>query len=909
MIDPKKTLLSGSPIFLIDGSSFLYRAYYGMRPLHTPDGKPVQAVYSFCRMIKKLANNFNPQYVALVWDSKGKTTRHEMFEDYKATRQAPPSDIFDQKEYIQQFADLVGIAQLEQSGLEADDLMYSLAKEQADAGETVVFVTSDKDMGQALTDKILMFDSFKDKLIDPQEFEAMMGFPVKKLPFYFSLLGDASDNIPGVRGIGKKTAVQLVNQFYSLEDMYARIDEIDKNRVKNALIENKDNAFLSRKLFLLQYNPTGLQKEDLAFDIKNWKQALPLFQELNFKSLIKEVSPQAVRVLTPQEKLETLKKHNFELVTTEQQLQNMVNALQEKKAFAVDTETDSARPLECNLVGVSFSADESKAYYVPIMHKTDELQLSFEIVKQYIKPLLEDKTIKKYLHNAKFDMLVFAHHDIHLQGLAVDSMLAANLVTPDWQRVGLKQLADYYFDEKMLSYADVVREKKLKNFSYVDLETSLYYSANDSLQTLKLTQLFMPKLEEQKQHELFYSIEMPLVQVLFSMEQAGIYFDVEQLKALDEKVIQELSLLEEQILGFVTETGMDTINLNSPKQMQELLFVHLQLPPQRKSKKGGYSTDREVLSALAKLHPVPGLVLKYRELFKLKSTYIDTLPEYVNRHTKRIHTSYSQTKVATGRLSSFNPNLQNIPASGYGIEVREAFKSKLGYEFISADYSQIELRVLAYLSKDEHLTNAFLQKHDIHAETAARLFEVSLDKVSHEQRQIGKRINFSILYGLTPFGLSKDLDISFGQAKEYIDKYFAQYPGVSRWMEKVIQETEKTGYVTTHWGRRREIPGIYEKNKALQQEAKRVAINTVAQGTAAEIMKQGMINLHNVLQEQNIDATILLQIHDELLIEVKKEQSKKAQELIKQELESVVNWPIPLVATIRSGQSWKDVTK
>jgi DNA polymerase-1 len=971
ILDPKALALS---VFLIDGSSFLYRAYYGVRPLHTPQGEPVQAVYSFSRMIKKIIDTHNPSLIAVVWDSKGKTTRHEMYEAYKATRQAPPSDMFTQKDRIIEFAQLIGMTQVQTPGIEADDLMYSLAVEQAKAGNDVVFVTSDKDMSQALGEHIFVFDPFKDAFIGPDEFKANMGFPVEKLPFYFALLGDASDNIPGVHGIGKKTAQELVNQFDSLEDMYARLDEIAKPRTKMLLLENKDNAFLSHKLFLLQYHPSGLTKDDLAFDPSNWQKAIPLFEELNFKSLIQEIAPKAQIGFTPEQKIERLKSlYNFQLVTTKEQLDDLCMQLRACKNFAVDTETDGLNSLQASLVGVSFCIapnlslnssgrtekeeridkdggmseggrkdlfsvrpeelrdhqtsifDQPKsatqdytpddlnkciAYYVPCGHITNEAQLDTPTVLAAIKPILEDPKIGKYLHHAKFDQLVFSHHGIEMQNLAFDSLIAANLVTKDWQKVGLKRLAEFYFGEQMLTFDDMVKAKKIKNFSFSPLEESLYYAANDSLQTLKLTELFKKELYEQRMDDLYFKIELPLNQVLYEMECEGIYLDVPMIKRLGVEVDKELILLEEQILGFVPlAKGIAKLNLNSPKQMQELLFVQLGLPTQKKSAKGGYSTDREVLEELSKLHPVPGLMLKYRELFKLKTTYIDALPEFVNPETKRIHTTFSQTSVATGRLSSFDPNLQNIPASGYGIEIRAAFKPQEGHVFLSADYSQIELRVLAFLSKDENLTQAFLHNHDVHKETAARLFDVPLAEVTHEQRQIGKRINFSILYGLTPYGLSKDLGIPFKDAKLYIDKYFAQYPGVSAWMEGIIRSTERDGFVRTYWGRRRDIPAIYEKNRSLYEEAKRIAVNTVAQGTAAEIMKQGMIKLDAELKKQGLDAKIILQIHDELLISVAKNQQEAVQKVVKEILEKVVNWPIPLVVTTRVGADWKEVSK
>lgn len=903
-LDPKKT------VFLIDGSSFLYRAYYGMRPLHTSQGEPVHAVYSFCRMIKRLIDRFSPLHVALVWDSKGATIRHEMFEEYKATRQAPPSDLFDQKEKIMKFADLIGLHQAQRPGYEADDIMYSLALDQQKRGFDAVYVTSDKDMSQALTNSSFLYDYFKDQLLDKATFEEKMGFAVEKLPFYFSLLGDASDNIPGVHGIGKTGAHELVTQFDSLDDLYAHLDAVKKQRTRMALEANKNNAFLSRGLFLLQYIDMKIGLRSLAFNAMQWVNARPIFQDLEFKSLLEEVgmSKEQQKAILDQ-KIEALKLYDFRTITTLKELEAVVRELSEHGACAVDTEADGIQPLEAKMVGISLCMQEDRAYYIPFGHQTGESQLRYDEVRAVLKPVLEDRSIKKYLHHTKFDQLLLSAHGIELQGVVFDSLIAASLITRDWQRIGLKHLAAFYFDEQMLTFDEMVKEKKLPNFAHVPLADATRYAANDAYQTFKLTKLFEKELEKEGMAPLFYDIEMPVCQVLYEMERQGIFVDREFLAVLDSAVTNALQRIEQDIKAMIGDEHA-SINLNSPRQVEKLLFYDLKLPPQKKRAKGtGYSTDQEVLATLASMHPVPVLLMKYRELFKLQSTYIQALPQYINPHDHRVHTTFSQTRVATGRLSSLDPNLQNIPASGPGIEIRAAFKPEHDCIFISADYSQIELRVLAFLSQDAELKQAFLNGRDIHRETAARLFDVPFDAVTHEQRQIGKRINFSILYGLTPYGLSKDLHIPFKDAKLYIDKYFAQYPGVRAWMDHIVQETEKTGYVTTHWGRRRYIPGIYEKNQVLYEEAKRVAINTVAQGTAAEIMKKGMITLHKRFAQEGHRAHILLQIHDELLIAVPQESREHVERVIKESLEGVVNWDVPLVATIRHGTDWKEVSK
>lgn len=905
-LDPKKT------VFLIDGSSFLYRAYYGVRPLHTAKGIPVQAVYSFVRMIKKLIDTFHPEYIAIVWDSRGKTTRHHMYEQYKATRQAPPSDIFEQKEYIVQFADMIGMRQVAQQGIEADDIMYSIAQEQKQAGKTVVLISSDKDMGQAIEDeKVLIFDPWKDQVFNEETFGIKMGVPVAKLPLYFAILGDTSDNIPGVRGIGDKGAAELARQFNSIEDMYANIDKVSKERMRSALLANKENALLSYQLFLLQYHPSGQSDQDLAFDATNWVKARPLFTELDFRSLLKDIDAQenVQRGIFP-EVAQKMAGYEFITILHIDQLENLIGLITQRKVVAIDTETTHLDPMIKNsCIGISFCVQEGTAYYLPFGHKI-EPQLSQDYVVKTLQPVFADESIKKIFHNAKFDLESLQSVGIETKGDIYDTMIAANLITKDWQRNGLKYLSEHYLGEPMMSYQEVVKDNKYKNFSYVPLELATKYAAADAHQTLRLKPILDQELKQEKLLELFEALEMPLMRVLYEMEIEGISLDATVLKELGQKVDHELNLIMDKVSSLVGMSA-DELNLNSPKQVEQLLFVKLLLPPQKKSaKRTGYSTDAEVLQVLSKMHPVPGLIAKYRELSKLKSTYIDALPEYINPHTNKIHTSFSQTQVATGRLSSSDPNLQNIPTiTAYGKEIRAAFVPKLGHLFLSADYSQIELRVLAYLSQDPNLLDAFEKNRDIHTETAARLFDVAPEQVTSEQRNLGKRINFSVLYGMTPFGLSQDLGIPFGQAKEYIDKYFAQYPKVSQWMEQVIIDTKHNGYVTTLNGRRRYIPGIYEKNRSLYEEARRVAINTVAQGTAAEIMKKGMITLDALFKEKRLGAQIILQIHDELIISVPEQEVIITEKLVTDTLEHVVDWNVPLVVNTRAGKNWKEITK
>lgn len=896
-LDPAKT------IYLIDGSSFLYRSYYALRPLHTSKGLPVQAVYSFCRMIKKLFNTFKPEYMVLVWDSKGKTIRHELYQEYKATRQEPPSDLFVQKEKIKEFAQLIGLYQVEKSGVEADDLMYSIVQEFKDSGVTTVLITSDKDMGQVLTiNNVMIFDPFKDQFIDRAAFEQKMGFPPEKLPFYFALVGDASDNIPGVRGIGPKTATDLVKQFSSLQDLYTNLDRI-KEKTRVLLEANRENAFLSERLFLLLYTKLDSILQLFKVNTEDWAKALPLFQELEFKSLVQEIQKTEPTTVVP---LSQSKGYQFKTVTTLDQLDAVCKQIAQKKLVAIDTELTG---LEMNyaLVGISVSVEKGIAYYIPFGHKVVQEQLPRDVVVAALKPLFEDPAIKKVMQASKFDRHALATVGIETRGVIFDTLIAAHLVTEDWQRIGLKYLSRHYLNEPMLSFTDVVTERGYKSFDYVPLELATEYAAADAHQTLQLYPILQEELRKHTMEQLYHEIEHPLIDVLYDIEKEGVALDVSILQTIDKTVTAELEKLRHEIVSLIGDEFKE-VNLNSPKQLARLLFVHLQLPTQKKTTgKTTYSTDQEVLLELAKIHPVPGLIARYRELFKIKSTYIDALPEYVNPRTKRIHTTFSQTQVATGRLASSEPNLQNIPVDS--LNIRAAFIPPEQFRFISADYSQIELRVLAHLSGDQGLVDAFLEGRDIHQQTAAKLFDVQLANVTNEQRQIGKRINFSILYGLTPFGLSKDLDIPFGQAKTYIEKYFAQYPRVQQWMEEVVEETKQHGYVTTLWGRRRYLPGIYERNRSLYDLARRIAINTKAQGTAAELMKLAMIKLETAFKEKKLAAKMVLQIHDELLITAPIDQEAQTGELTKKLLEEIVSWKVPLQVSLRYGKNWQEVTK
>ncbi len=921
-------------LFVIDGSYLLYRSYYAIKQLQTASGIPTQAVYGFCRAIKKIIDDFSPEHLVIAWDPKGKTFRHDDYPAYKATRQKPPSDLFIQKEYIIKFLDAVKITQITIDGYEGDDVIAGLATHFSN--HQIVLVCPDKDMYQLLSEDVLILDPFKERLIDQDAFAQEQGFPSEKIPFYYALLGDSSDNIPGVAGIGKKGAQDLVVQFDSLENLYQNITAVQKERTRKLLEEQKELAFLSYNLFLLKPPAIHERLDDLRFEQKNWAGAAELFATLEFSSLLKDLQKRFPQTPVTDPKPAPKKPFNTSLFDQEQPavqadattqdvpptwrlivvqdelaLSAMVKTLAAADWIALDTETTGSQPMQDELVGISFAANTQEAFYVPIGHEEGK-QVARAIVLAALKPLLENPNTKLVMHNAKFDQMVLDCAGIATQPIFFDTIIAASLLrSGDNDRINLKALSLSYLHEPMTKFKDVLGKHRT-TFAQVPVEEGAEYGAHDALQTYKLKPLLQEKLSHQpKLLKLLQEIEMPFYQVLRRMEEYGIKLDAEKIAVTMVAVKEAIQKVEDTILASIPHVvGAPKINLNSPKQIETLLFDQLGLSTVKKSAKGSRSTDQEVLQALSTKHPIPGLILTYRELTKLKTTYLEPLPGYINPKTDRVHTSYSQTQVATGRLSSADPNLQNIPVSeGFGLQIRDAFYAPAGKIFLSADYSQIELRILAQLSQDATLSNIFLHDQDIHTETSAQLFDVPVDQVTHDQRQLGKRINFSIMYGITPFGLAKDLGIKPSEAKTYIEKYFERFPGVATWIEQTTAQAVTDGYVETWHGRRRYIPELAERNKTLFEGGKRMAINTPVQGTQAEIMKLAMINIDKAFIDQKMAARLILQIHDELVVELPLEEHEMVKNTVQRLMTEVVTWPIPLKVTIRSGATWAKITK
>jgi len=903
--------MSQHSLHLIDGSSLLYRSYYGVRPLTTAAGIPTQAIYGFCRTLKKITDDLKPEQLIVVWDSKGPTIRHTEYPDYKATRQAPPSDLITQKNAIVEFLTRIGVTQIAAPGHEADDIIYSIIQENQNVVTTVI--TGDKDLHQLLSPTVSIFDPFKQVTISLESFIAQRHFTPADLLLYHSLLGDSSDNIPGVKGIGAKTAEKLAQEYHTVAALYEQLDRVKPARTQELLRSQRAEALLSEQLFTLRYHQTNVVIGDATrYNLAGWQQAPSFFKQHE----IKPFAPNGVALGLPQQTVSpSTPSYTAHLITTKAALEELIIALWAQPLVAFDTETTSLQPFRDELVGISCSWDDTAGYYIPFGHHTEEPQLSCATVLEALRPIFASTKISKIFHHAKFDQSGLARYAIELKGVVGDTLLMASLLRSGNESIGLKALSARLLGEEMTDYGDIAKGKK--TFADVALDAAANYAVNDARQTWRLYHLLAPQLAaDAALQALYQNVELPLADLLWRMEEYGIELNVALIQSLAQDTQEEIDLIVTKITaclhGGQQSIVAPTLNLNSPQQLEVLLFDQLKLPSIKKNvKTQSRSTDSEVLAELSKIHPVPGLIMQYRELSKLLNTYLLPLPTEINARTGKIHTNYTQTITATGRLSSTNPNLQNIPtSSSIGNRVRDAFVAPKGCVFIAADYSQIELRILAQFSQDAALLEAFMHGKDIHRQTAAIIFDCPEAEITSAQRAVGKKINFSIMYGLTPFGLSKDLGISPADAKRYIESYFTQYAGVKTWMEHLILDAKETGYVSTLLGRRRAVPGLHERNKNIQDGERRVAINTPIQGTSADIIKMAMLRLDAALTDRAIDAHLVLQIHDELVIVAQQDQAESLVPLIKECMNSVVpGWHVPLEVSIRIGKTWGEVSK
>ncbi|GAB4341939.1 MAG: DNA polymerase I [Desulfobulbaceae bacterium] len=879
-------------VYLVDGSAYIYRAYHAIAPLSNSSGLPTHAAYGFTTILRRIIRERQPRCLAVAFDTRGPVFRHKLYPDYKANRPPMPDDLAVQIPYIRKIAESYRIRSLEHEDQEADDLIASVTERMVKKGCRVVIVSGDKDLLQLVSDSVTLWDPMNDRVMTVESVEKKYGLRPDQLLDYFALTGDSSDNIPGVPGIGPKTAQKLIKEYSSLEGLYARIDEMKASKMKERLLAHKDDAFLSRKLIRLNHEarvPEG--PEDYLVGEPDGEALRALFGELEFHSLLRSDAPAS-----------KVDAGGFSLVQTLAQLREVVAEIQRAERLVIDTETTSLDPITARLVGISLCVDTKRAWYIPCGHcdRDGELlagQLSMEEVVQALRPFLEDRKLPKIGHNLKYDWAVLSapqNEGVRLAGPLYDTMVGAWVIDPGRRSYKLDDLC-LDLDMQLTSFSEVVGgDRREDSFTRVGLEQARDYSCEDVFASLSLFEHQEPRMRELGLWGLYADLECPLIPVLAEMERVGIKVDVDKLADLAEEFGAKIADLEKEIHRLA---GRE-FNVNSSQQLGEVLFEDLKLPRGRKTKTG-YSTDVKVLERLASMHELPKLVLEYRNLAKLKSTYIDKLRKLVHRVTGRVHTSFNQCGTATGRLSSSNPNLQNIPIrTEEGQRIRSAFVAEEGHRFLSADYSQIDLRVLAHYSGDTALRDAFREGEDIHARTAAEIFFVAPQLITPEMRRVAKTINFGIVYGMSSYGLASQLDISRKEAQVFIDRYFAHYGGVRKFMDSIIRQAARDGYVTTLLGRRRVLPDISHRNRTRREFAERTAINTPIQGTAADIIKLAMLRVDSELRRRKLEAKMILQIHDELILEVPDEELEQARELLREAMENVISLDVPLVVNL-----------
>jgi DNA polymerase-1 len=911
-----------STLYLVDGSSYIYRAYYAIRHLSSPSGFPTNAIYGFIQMLLKLLKDHDPQHVAVVFDVGRITFRTELYPDYKANRSAAPDDLKAQMGPIREVVRAFNIPALELAGYEADDIIGALAARHSAAGGRVVVVTGDKDLMQIVTDRVTLLDTMKGKASGIAEVIERFGVGPELVPDILGLAGDSSDNIPGVPGIGEKTAIKLIQEFGSMEQLLDRADEV-KGKVGEKLRVFREQALLSRRLATIELNvPLEVTAEELHASEPDTPALNALFKEYGFTSLIRELTAEA-----------TLPSDNYHTVTTGDELATLITMLQQAGEFAFDLETTSLDPRLAEIVGLSFSSMDHEAFYIPVGHvlplpcppplaegplfsspqrgeagSGDDLapgQLPHHHVLETLRPLLENHDIRKVGQNIKFDTEVLATSGVQVNGIWFDTMLASYVLNPSRSGHGLDNLAQEHLGHRMISYSDVTGTgRDQKNFAQVEIEAASRYACEDADATWLLRRKFEPQLTESCLDGLFHSVEMPLVPILAAMEQHGVLLDSHMLAGLSADFSARLADLESRIYSLAD----GHFNLNSPKQMGEVLFERMSLQSGKKTKgKTGYSTDNEVLTALAEEHEIARLILDYRGVAKLKSTYSDALPRLVNPRTGRVHTSYNQTVTATGRLSSSDPNLQNIPIrSEEGRLIRHAFIAPPGHVILSADYSQIELRVLAHLSGDQVFCHAFAHDEDIHTRTAAEVFGLFPEMVTPEMRRQAKTINFGIIYGQGAFSLAKQLGTARKTAEEFISAYKERHSGAISFLDSCISQAEAHGFVTTILGRRLPIPDIGSSNGNVLAFARRNAINYPIQGSAADIIKAAMIRVDARIRVEGLNSRLIMQVHDELVFEVVEEELLRMELLVEEEMSRAVELKVPLKVDISHGANWSE---
>ena len=927
--------IAPNPLVLVDGSSYLYRAFHAFPPLTNSAGEPTGAMYGVLNMLKSLISQVQPSHIAVVFDAKGKTFRDEMFEQYKSHRPPMPDDLRKQIQPLHDIIRALGIPLLVIEGVEADDVIGTLAVAASKANQKVLISTGDKDMAQLVDDNIMLINTMNNTLLDREAVIEKYGIPPELIIDYLALMGDSADNIPGVAGVGEKTALGLLQGIGSMAEIYANLDKVAELPIRGAkklgdkLLAEKEMADLSYRLATIKTDVAlNITPEQLTLGASNNDQLTEYFGRYEFKRWLNEVMNgadsitnnneqstkinhyQATPALAQDNSEEALPpiqidRSRYETLLTEADLNRWVEKLKQAKLFALDTETDNLDYMAANLVGISFALENGEAAYLPLqldylgapktLEKTTALAL--------LKPILENPAIQKVGQNFKYDLTIFARNGIDVQGVAFDTMLESYVLNSTG-RHNMDDLAKRYLGHQTITFEEIAgKGKNQLTFNQIPLEKAAEYAAEDADVTMKLQQVLWEKLSKEPTLEkLFKEMELPLLGVLSRMERRGVLIDSDALFLQSNEIANRLSELEEQAYVLAGQP----FNLASTKQLQEILFDKLGLPVIQKTPKGAPSTNEEVLEELAFSHELPKVLVEHRGLSKLKSTYTDKLPQMVNPQTGRVHTSYHQAVTATGRLSSSDPNLQNIPIRNEeGRRIRQAFIAREGFTVVAADYSQIELRIMAHLSQDQGLINAFTQGKDIHRSTAAEIFGVALDEVTSEQRRNAKAINFGLIYGMSAFGLSRQLGIGRADAQSYMDLYFKRYPGVQTFMHDIREKAKAQGYVETLFDRRLYLPDINSSNGMRRKAAERVAINAPMQGTAADIIKRAMIQLDQKLQNDP-DIAMIMQVHDELVFEVRSEKVAFYSELIKTQMESAADLVVPLIVDVGQGNNWDE---
>ena len=910
--------------YLIDGSGYIFRAYYALPPLtRKSDGLPVGAVSGFCSMLFKLLedsksneNLQKPTHFAVIFDAARKTFRNEIYSDYKANRSEAPDDLAPQFEYIRKSVVAFNLPSVDLPNYEADDLIATYVEQILAKGAKVTIVSSDKDLMQLYRKDVRIFDPMKNKFITPEDIVTKFGVGPEKVIDVQSLAGDSSDNVPGVPGIGVKTAAELINKYGTLEKLLDNAQEIKQNKRRETLIENKDKAIISKKLVTLMKDaPVERKLEEFHLKKIDKDKLYKFLREMEFNRLLSSVISaygeplleETAKETKPEKKHQNISKKNYHLITNEKEIDEWINEAEEAGELAIDTETSSLDAHQTDLVGISLSTKIGKACYIPIGHKFKGC-LKKETVIKKLKPLLEDKSVKKIGQNIKFDFIVLYKQGINMNSME-DTMLMSYVLDAGKNRHNMDTLSEIHLQHKTISFKEIVGTgKKEINFSDVELDKAMEYAAEDADITYRLYKIFSKNLKLEKLTNIYEIFEKPLIKILAFMEIEGIKIDNKFLKVLSEKFEKKISKLEKEVF----KISKKEFNIASPKQLGEIIYNDLKIAVLKKTRKGSFATNASVLEDLAfKGHEFPKLILDWRQVSKLKNTYSDALPEHINPNTKRVHTSFLLAATTTGRLASSDPNLQNIPIkSEDGKDIRKAFIAEKGFTLISADYNQIEMRILADLAEVKELKKAFSNNEDIHSLTASQVFNVDIKKVDQDMRRKAKAINFGIIYGISQYGLAKQINVSNHEADEFLNAYFLKFPEIKIYMDNTIKFCRKSGYVTNIFGRRSHFNGINDKNFNVRNFQERAAINAPIQGSASEIMRLAMIRLNKKFESiKNNKSKILLQIHDELIFEVPVKEVKNITEIIKDEMTSVTEsdlhtFSTPLTVDVNTGDNW-----